>query len=186
MTARIDRKWAPPRGSTPPSESSAGRRRVPATHRAAPVPRERPEFVLADYRLAYLSREISLLGRAEVMSGRAKFGIFGDGKEIAQVAMARFFRPGDFRSGYYRDQTLAFALGLATPEAFFAQLYAHADIAADPASGGRSMVAHFSTRLLDEAGNWRSQRRRSNTAADISPTAGQRPRLVGRAYASRL
>src|ERR1051325_7125819 len=109
--------------------------------------------VLQDYRMACLSREASLLGRREVLSGKAKFGIFGDGKEVAQVAMARAFRKGDWRSGYYRDQTLLFALGIATLDEFFAQLYADPDIAHDPWSGGRSMNAHFATRLLDENGN---------------------------------
>ncbi len=142
--------------------------------------------VLADYRLAWLSRQVSLIGRREVMSGNAKFGIFGDGKEVAQLALARAFRPGDTRAGYYRDQTLLFALGLLTPQQFFAQLFGHADVAADPATAGRTMNAHFATRQLDAAGRWLSQTDAPQSSADISPTAGQMPRLVGLAYASRL
>ncbi len=141
---------------------------------------------LADYRLAFLSRQVSRLGQREVFSGRAKFGVFGAGKEIAQLALARAFQPGDFRAGYYRDQTLLFALGMTTPEAFFAQLYANTDVTAEPASGGRSMVAHFATRLLDAEGHWLPQTDRYNSSADISCTAAQMPRLVGLAYASRL
>ena len=144
------------------------------------------DIVLRDYRLAYRSRQCSLVGRGEVFGGRAKFGIFGEGKECAQVAMARAFRKGDFRSGYYRDQTLMFALDLLTPEQFFAQLYAHPDVAAEPASGGRAMTNHFATRLLDERGAFVRQTDRFNSTADISPTAGQMPRLVGLAYASKL
>ncbi|MCE7988130.1 MAG: transketolase [Caldilinea sp. CFX5] len=141
---------------------------------------------LEDYRTALLSRQVSRLGQREVLSGRAKFGVFGAGKEIAQLALARVFRPGDFRAGYYRDQTLMFALGMTTPEAFFAQLYANADVTAEPSSGGRSMVAHFATRLLDADGHWLPQTDRYNSSADISCTAAQMPRLVGLAYASRL
>jgi pyruvate/2-oxoglutarate/acetoin dehydrogenase E1 component/TPP-dependent pyruvate/acetoin dehydrogenase alpha subunit len=144
------------------------------------------EEVLADYELAYRSRQISLVGRREVLSGNAKFGIFGDGKELAQLALARVFRPGDFRAGYYRDQTLMFALGELMPQQFFAQLYGHTDVDADPATAGRSMNGHFATRLLDAQGNWRNQLAGPNSSADISPTAGQLPRLVGLAYASRL
>lgn len=142
--------------------------------------------ILQHYRLAVLSRHVSRLGQREVMSGRAKFGVWGAGKEVAQLALARVFRPGDFRVGYYRDQTLMFALGMTTPEAFFAQLYAHADVTAEPSSGGRSMVSHFATRLLGEEGQWQPQTDRYNSSADISCTAGQMPRLVGLAYASRL
>lgn len=141
---------------------------------------------LTDYRIAYLSRQLSLRGRREVHSGRAKFGAFGDGKEVAQVALAHAFEPGDWRCGYYRDQTLMFALGLLTPEAYFAQLYAHTDVEADPASGGRSMLGHYATRLLDDQGRFLPQTDRFNAAADISPTAGQMPRLVGLAHASIL
>ncbi len=142
--------------------------------------------VLTDYRIAYQSRQASLIGRREVLSGKAKFGIFGDGKEIAQVAMAKVFRHGDFRAGYYRDQTLMFALDMATIHEFFAQLYAHADVLADPNSAGRQMNAHFATRLLNEDGMWKSQVDMYNTSADLSPTGSQMPRLIGLAYASRL
>jgi TPP-dependent pyruvate/acetoin dehydrogenase alpha subunit len=142
--------------------------------------------VLSDYRIAYQSRQASLIGRREVLSGKAKFGIFGDGKEIAQVALAKVFRDGDFRSGYYRDQTLMFALGMTSFHEFFAQLYAHADVGADPNSAGRQMNAHFATRLLRDDGSWKSQVARPNTSADLSPTGSQMPRLVGLAYASRL
>ncbi|HEX9029726.1 MAG TPA: thiamine pyrophosphate-dependent enzyme [Anaerolineales bacterium] len=144
------------------------------------------EEILHDYRLAYQSRQVSLVGRREVMSGKAKFGIFGDGKEVVQVAMAHAFQPGDWRSGYYRDQTLMFATGEATIQQFFAQLYAHADVEADPATAGRSMNAHFATRSLDSAGNWGDLHAIRNSSADVSPTASQMPRLVGLAYASRL
>src|SRR5690606_15927345 len=142
--------------------------------------------VLSDYRIAYLSRQMSVVARREVHAGRAKFGIFGDGKEIAQVALARAFQAGDWRSGYYRDQTLMMALGLLTPTEYFAQLYAHADIEADPASGGRSMGGHFGTRLLDEHGKWKSHMEGPNSSADVSPTGEQMPRLVGLGYASRI
>jgi len=142
--------------------------------------------VLTDYRIAYQSRQASLIGRREVLSGKAKFGIFGDGKEIAQVAMAKVFRHGDFRAGYYRDQTLMFVLDMATIHEFFAQLYAHADVLADPNSAGRQMNAHFATRLLNEDGMWKSQVDMYNTSADLSPTGSQMPRLIGLAYASRL
>ena len=145
-----------------------------------------PEAILEDYRMAFRSRQISLLGRREVMRGRAKFGGFGDGKELPLVVMARHVQPGDFRSGYYRDQTLMLALGELTVQSFFAQLYAHTDPAIETHSGGRQMPAHFATHLLDEHGNWLDLSRRFNTSADISPTAAQMPRLVGLAYASRL
>jgi len=145
-----------------------------------------PEEVLADYRLAYKSRQASLIGRREVMSGKAKFGIFGDGKEIAQLAMAKAYRNGDFRSGYYRDQSLMLALGELTLQAFFAQLYAHADVNAEPATAGRSMNAHFATRSLNPDGSWKDLTRMKNSSADVSPTGSQMPRLVGLAYASRL
>lgn len=144
------------------------------------------EVVLADYRLCWESRHASLLGRREVLTGKAKFGIFGDGKEVAQVAMAKAFRPGDWRSGYYRDQTLLMALGLLTLEQFFAQLYAHADEEAEPHSAGRQMNCHFGMRLVDPHGRWLPQTERVNIASDISPTGSQMPRLVGLAYASRL
>jgi len=144
------------------------------------------EAVLRDYRVAIRSRQCTIIGRREVFSGKAKFGIFGDGKECAQLALAYAFRKGDFRSGYYRDQTLMFALDLLTPDQFFAELYAHADVTAEPAFGGRSMTGHFATRLLDDAGNFLPQTDRYNSAADLSPTASQMPRLVGLAYASKL
>jgi 2-oxoisovalerate dehydrogenase E1 component len=142
--------------------------------------------VLADYRIAFESRQASLIGRKEVLTGKAKFGIFGDGKEVAQIAMARVFENGDWRSGYYRDQTFMFAKGMSTVSAFFAQLYADPSIEAEPASGGRSMNGHFATRLLDEKGEWLPQTDRPNCSADISPTAGQMPRLLGLAVASKL
>ncbi|GAB4048026.1 alpha-ketoacid dehydrogenase subunit alpha/beta [Spirosoma litoris] len=144
------------------------------------------EKILSDYRLAYESRQASLLGRRDVMGGRAKFGIFGDGKELAQLAAARAFNRGDFRSGYYRDQTFVAALGeLRWPE-FFAQLYAHTDLDAEPNTGGRSMNGHYATRWLDDQGLWRNQTELYNSVCDIAPTAGQIPRSVGLAYASKL
>lgn len=142
--------------------------------------------VIQDYRLAFKSRQASLIGRREVMSGKAKFGIFGDGKEVPQIAMARAFRPGDFRSGYYRDQTFMFAIGETTIQQFFAQLYAHADIEAEPATGGRAMNAHFATRSLKPDGSWKDLTSIRNSSADVSPTGSQMPRLVGLGYASRL
>ena len=142
--------------------------------------------ILEDYLLAYKSRQVSLVGRREVMSGKAKFGIFGGGKELAQIAMAKVFQEGDFRSGYYRDQTFMFAIGQLTVEEFFAQLYAHADINAEPATGGRAMNAHFATRSLFDDGSWKELAELKNSSADVSPTASQMPRLVGLGYASRL
>jgi pyruvate/2-oxoglutarate/acetoin dehydrogenase E1 component/TPP-dependent pyruvate/acetoin dehydrogenase alpha subunit len=144
------------------------------------------ESILRDYRTAFQSRQASLIGRKEVFTGKAKFGIFGDGKEVAQVALARAFRPGDFRSGYYRDQTLMMALGLLTLEQFFAQLYADPDVEHEPCSAGRSMTAHFATCMLEADGRFLNQVDRINVAADVSPTGSQMPRLVGLAYASRL
>lgn len=144
------------------------------------------EEILADYRLAYQSRQASLIGRREVMSGKAKFGIFGDGKEVVQLAMAKVFQKGDFRSGYYRDQTFMFATGQTTLTAYFAQLYAHADVNADPMTAGRCMNAHFATRFLDDRGEWLDLTQQPNSSSDISPTGSQMPRLVGLAYASRL
>lgn len=141
--------------------------------------------VIEDYRIAMISREVSLLGRREVLTGKAKFGIFGDGKEIAQIAMAKFFQPGDFRSGYYRDQTFMFATGLASVEQYFAQLYADPDVKNEPFSAGRQMNAHFSTRFVDENGNWLDLANRKNVSSDIAPTAGQMPRGLGLAFASR-
>ena len=144
------------------------------------------EEVLADYRLAYKSRQASLIGRREVLSGKAKFGIFGDGKELAQLALAKVFQPGDIRSGYYRDQTLMFAIGTHKISEYFAQLYADADLSREPATGGRSMNAHFATRMLNPDGTWRKLTSMKNSSADVSPTASQMPRLVGLAYASKL
>src|SRR3954454_15768061 len=118
--------------------------------------------------------------------GKAKFGIFGDGKELAQIAMAKVFRPGDFRSGYYRDQTFMFAIGELTLQQYFSQLYAHTDVEADPASAGRLMNGHYATRMLDENGKLKNLTEHKNSSADISPTAGQMPRLVGLAYASKV
>jgi pyruvate/2-oxoglutarate/acetoin dehydrogenase E1 component/TPP-dependent pyruvate/acetoin dehydrogenase alpha subunit len=141
--------------------------------------------VVEDYKIACISRETSLLGRKEVLTGKAKFGIFGDGKEIAQVAMAKFFQPGDFRSGYYRDQTFMFASGLANVEQFFAQLYADPDINNDVFSAGRQMNAHFATRLVDEDGKWLDLVNRKNVSSDIAPTAGQMVRGLGLAFASK-
>lgn len=141
--------------------------------------------VLKDYRYACQSRETSLLGRKEVLTGKAKFGIFGDGKEIAQVAAAKFFKPGDFRSGYYRDQTFMFANGLATVEQFFSQLYADPDVNNDPFSAGRQMNAHFATRFVDENGNWLNLAEHKNISSDIAPTGGQMPRALGLAFASK-
>ncbi|MFQ5649725.1 MAG: thiamine pyrophosphate-dependent enzyme [bacterium] len=142
--------------------------------------------VIEDYRLAYRSRQASLLGRKEVMGGKAKFGIFGDGKEVAQLAMAKAFKRGDFRSGYYRDQTFMFATGMSNIHEFFAQLYAHPDEKHDPATAGRAMNAHFATRSLNPDGSWKDLTRMMNSSADVSPTGSQMPRLVGLAYASRL
>ncbi len=145
-----------------------------------------PEEIIADYRLAYKSRQASLIGRREVLSGKAKFGIFGDGKELPQLAMARAFKKGDFRSGYYRDQTFMFAIQALTFEQFFAQLYAHTHVQAEPATAGRSMNAHFATRSLDPTGDWVPLTGQYNSSADVSPTGSQMPRLVGLAYASKL
>jgi pyruvate/2-oxoglutarate/acetoin dehydrogenase E1 component/TPP-dependent pyruvate/acetoin dehydrogenase alpha subunit len=144
------------------------------------------EKVLTDYRIACESRQVSLLGRKDVMGGRAKFGIFGDGKEVAQLALTHVFRKGDFRSGYYRDQTIEAALGNLSWTQFFAQLYAHPDLHYEPHTGGRSMNAHYATRWLDENGKWLDQTRLYNSVCDISPTAGQIPRSLGLAYASKL
>ena len=139
--------------------------------------------VLWDYWICCISREVSLLGRKEVLTGKAKFGILGDGKELPQVAMARAFKKGDFRSGYYRDQTLMFALGLSSVEDYFAQLYADPDN--DPFSGGRQMNAHFATRMVDENGHWLNAKEHYNISSDISPTAGQMARGLGLAMASK-
>ena len=140
--------------------------------------------IIKDYRLAYQSRQASLIGRREVLSGKAKFGIFGDGKEVANLAIARAFQKGDWRSGYYRDQTWMFMLGVMSIQEFFAQLYAHADLNHESNTAGRSMNAHFASRYVNPDGSWKNQTEMYNTAADISPTAGQMPRAVGLAYAS--
>jgi 2-oxoisovalerate dehydrogenase E1 component len=150
------------------------------------VSAEKATVVLSDYRLACESREASVIGRKEVFMGKAKFGIFGDGKEIAQLAMAKVFRTGDFRAGYYRDQTFMFAIGELTLEQYFAQLYAHTSVEADPASAGRLMNGHYATRMLDEHGGLRPLSSLKNSSADVSPTAAQMPRLLGLAYASKL
>ena len=143
-------------------------------------------IVMNDYKIAYESRQASLLGRKEVLTGKAKFGIFGDGKEVPQIAMAKAFKNGDWRAGYYRDQTFAFAAGICTMKEFFAQLYAHPDLEAEPASGGRQMNCHFATRSLNEDGSWKDLTQMKNSSSDISPTGGQMARLVGLAYASKL
>ena len=142
--------------------------------------------VLNDYKIATISRECSLLGRREVLTGKAKFGIFGDGKEVPQLALAKAFKNGDFRSGYYRDQTFMMAIGAMTIEQFFAGLYGHTDINFDPMSAGRQMGGHFATNSLDENGNWNNLTKQKNSSADISPTAGQMPRLLGLAQASKI
>ena len=144
------------------------------------------ESILRDYRIVCESREASLIGRREVLTGKAKFGIFGDGKEVAQVAMARSFRPGDVRAGYYRDQTLMFALGLSSVAEFFSQLYADPNPGHDTASAGRQMTAHFATRFLEADGSWRDLSQLVSSSADVSPTGSQMPRLVGLAHASKL
>ena len=142
--------------------------------------------VLSDYKLAVTSRECSLLGRREVLTGKAKFGIFGDGKEIPQIAWAKAFENGDFRSGYYRDQTFMMAIGELTIEQFFAGLYANTDLKEEPMSAGRQMGGHFATHSLDAEGNWKNLTEQKNSSADISPTAGQMPRLLGLAQASKI
>ncbi|MEI6521945.1 MAG: thiamine pyrophosphate-dependent enzyme [Bacteroidota bacterium] len=142
--------------------------------------------ILNDYKVACESREASLLGRKEVLTGKAKFGIFGDGKEIPQMALAKVFKNGDFRSGYYRDQTFMFATGNLTIQQWFAGLYAHTDIEAEPMSAGRQMGGHFATHSLDENGNWKNLTQQKNSSSDISPTAGQMPRLLGLAQASKI
>ena len=142
--------------------------------------------VLNDYRIAMISRECSLLGRREVLTGKAKFGIFGDGKEVPQLAMAKFFKNGDFRSGYYRDQTFMMAIGQMTVEQFFAGLYGNPNIEQEPMSAGRQMGGHFATHSLNEDGSWKDLTKQKNSSADISPTAGQMPRLLGLAQASKI
>nr|WP_050784306.1 alpha-ketoacid dehydrogenase subunit alpha/beta [Pedobacter sp. BAL39] len=143
-------------------------------------------IVINDYKIAYESRQASLLGRKEVLTGKAKFGIFGDGKEVPQIAMAKAFKNGDWRAGYYRDQTFAFATGICTMKEFFAQLYANPSIEADPSSGGRQMNCHFATRTINDDGSWKDLTQIKNCSSDISTTGGQMARLVGLAYASKL
>jgi TPP-dependent pyruvate/acetoin dehydrogenase alpha subunit len=142
--------------------------------------------VITDYKTACLSRNMSLLARKEVLGGKAKFGIFGDGKEIPQIAMAKQFKKGDWRSGYYRDQTFILAAGMTTPKEFFAQLYGETRTDLNPDNGGRSFNNHFGTRTIDEKGAWKRLSDLKCTSSDISPTAGQMPRLVGLAMASKL
>ena len=143
-------------------------------------------IVINDYRIGYESRQASLLGRREVLTGKAKFGIFGDGKEVAQLAMAKAFRAGDWRAGYYRDQTFMFATGMSNLNEFFAQLYAHPDIEKDPASAGRQMNCHYATRYVHADGTWANQAESMNCSSDVSTTSGHMPRLLGLAYASKL
>jgi len=142
--------------------------------------------ILDDYRLGRISREMSYLGRREVLTGKAKFGIFGDGKELPQLAMAKVFRDGDFRSGYYRDQTFALAIDAVSVESFFAQLYADTSVEREPASAGRQMNGHYATRSLNADGSWKNLTEQKNISSDISPTAGQMPRLLGLAQASKI
>ena len=142
--------------------------------------------VLKDYKLACESREASLLGRKEVLTGKAKFGIFGDGKELAQIALSKQFKNGDFRSGYYRDQTIMLAIEELTIEQYFSGLYGHTDVEIEPQSAGRQMGGHYATRNLDDSGNWKNLMTQKNSSSDISPTAGQMPRLVGLAQASKV
>jgi len=144
------------------------------------------EEVLADFRLAVASREASLIGRREVLTGKAKFGIFGDGKELAQIAAAKCMQPGDIRSGYYRDQTLMFATGMSDIEKFFSQLYANPDVEQEPSTAGRMMNGHYGTRWLDDDGNWKDLMQAPQSSSDISPTAGQMVRALGLAYASKI
>src|SRR5438445_2065392 len=148
--------------------------------------RLRAQDVLADYRLAVRSRAASELSRREVLVGKAPFGISGEGKEIAQLGMAHAFRPGDWRSGYYRDQTFMFAVGLADLSQYFAQLYADPDVVRDPNSAGRQMLSHFATRTLDERGRWKDLLATGQSASDLSPVGSQMPRAIGLAWASRL
>jgi 2-oxoisovalerate dehydrogenase E1 component len=158
---------------------------MPKTKGTVVLPLEKEE-IIKDYRLVYQSRQASLIGRREVLSGKAKFGIFGDGKELANIAIARAFQKGDWRSGYYRDQTWMFTLGVMSIQEFFAQLYAHADINHESNTAGRSMDAHFASRFINPDGSWKNQTDSYNTSADISPTGAQMPRAVGLAYASVL
>ena len=158
---------------------------MPKTKGSVTLPLEKEE-IIKDYRLAYQSRQASLIGRREVLSGKAKFGIFGDGKEIVNIAIARHFRKGDWRSGYYRDQTWMFMLNIMNTQEFFAELYAHADVEHESNTGGRSMNAHFASRLINPDGSWKNQTESYNTSADVSPTGTQMPRATGLAHASVL
>jgi pyruvate/2-oxoglutarate/acetoin dehydrogenase E1 component/TPP-dependent pyruvate/acetoin dehydrogenase alpha subunit len=173
-----------------PSEwqiKSGSRAAAPAPAAGVPAhPGLVPAEVVADYRLAFRSRVASVTGRREVLTGKAPFGIFGDGKEIAQLAMARAFRPGDWRTGYYRDQTFMFATGMSDLARFFAQLYTNTDVRAEPSSAGRQMVSHFATRLLGEDGRWKKLAGSMQSASDLSPVAAHMPRALGLAYASKL
>ena len=144
------------------------------------------EEVISDFRLACESREASILGRREVLTGKAKFGIFGDGKELAQIALAKQFQDGDFRSGYYRDQTLMLAIDQLTLQQYFAGLYGHTNVIEEPLSAGRQMGGHYASRNLDENGEWKDLMSQKNSSSDISPTAGQMPRLLGLALASKI
>ena len=144
------------------------------------------DIVLEDYKTAVISRQISLLGRKEVLTGKAKFGVFGDGKELPQIALSKVFKPGDWRSGYYRDQTLALATGMTNIYSYFSQLYAHPSFDADPSSSGRQMNSHLSVPLIDEDGNWLNQTTQYNTVSDISTTGGQMARIVGLGLASKI
>lgn len=144
------------------------------------------EEILGDFKLALLSREIALLARREVLSGKAKFGIFGDGKEVAQIALARNFREGDWRSGYYRDHTFMMATGTTNAEQFFYQVYGHTDEQQNPGSAGRNFNNHFASKSVNPDGSWNNLAKMKNSAADLSPTSGQMPRLVGLGYASKL
>ncbi|WP_183560485.1 alpha-ketoacid dehydrogenase subunit alpha/beta [Mucilaginibacter sp. SP1R1] len=144
------------------------------------------KIVINDYRIGFESRQASLIGRKEVLTGKAKFGIFGDGKEVAQLAMAKAFRAGDWRAGYYRDQTFMFATGMSNLKEFFAQLYANPDVEKDPASAGRQMNCHYATRFINADGSWVNQAETMNCSSDISTTGGHMPRLLGLAYASKL
>ncbi|MEP1151964.1 MAG: thiamine pyrophosphate-dependent enzyme [Balneola sp.] len=156
-------------------------KKKPSTFSAA-----KKKEILSDYKLGWLSRHMSLIGRKEVLTGKAKFGIFGDGKEMPQIALSKVFKNGDFRSGYYRDQTIMLAIDGITPVQFFAQLYATPDSELEPSSGGRQMNGHFASRLLNEDGTWKDQTKMKNTSADMSPTAGQMSRLLGLAQASKV
>src|SRR5512139_539479 len=157
-------------------------RAAKATAKPIDLPLDKTQ-ILEDYRLAYRSRQASLIGRREVLSGKAKFGIFGDGKELANIALGHAFRKGDWRSGYYRDQTWMDMLGIMSIQQLFAQLYAHTDLAADPNTGGRGMNAHFAIQFVNPDGSWTDQTASYNTSSDVPPTGTQMPRAVGLAYA---